>query len=196
MIAIIDYKAGNVASVKNALNKLGFSCVVTNNEDEILSASGVVFPGQGRAGMAMRQLKKQKLISVLQRVNVPFLGICLGMQLLTGFSEEDETNCLGLIDGKCKLFPSALRVPHVGWNKVNLVADSALFEGIKDGEFFYFVHSYYVDNCSNSAFALTSYGFNFVSAFQKNNFYGLQFHPEKSGEAGMKVLSNFCKLCF
>ncbi|MDA2921829.1 imidazole glycerol phosphate synthase subunit HisH [Patescibacteria group bacterium AH-259-L07] len=218
MIAIIDYKAGNIASVKNALERLGRACVVTSDLKKILSADGVIFPGQGRAGAAMPNLRKTGIDKVIPKITKPFLGICLGMQLLGSYSEEDQTKCLGIFQGACRKFPPTLKTPHLGWNKVELTQESPLIAGIPDGSYFYFVHSYYVDpvrskkplvsaalnkeRTSNGVDALeahivgkTSYGFDFPSIMQKDNFFAVQFHPEKSGAQGLRLLNNFCELC-
>lgn len=195
MIAIIDYKAGNIASVKNALQCLGFDYVVTSSPEEILSASGVILPGQGRAGTAIRELENTKLNKVIPRISKPFLGICVGMQLLADFSEEDATKCLSIIEGQCYRFPPNLKIPHLGWNKLVSIKESPLTKGINNEQYFYFVHSYYFDVCQDYIIGETIYGFQFPSIVQKNNFFATQFHPEKSGTVGMKLLNNFCKLC-
>lgn len=195
MIAIIDYKAGNIASVKNALERLGSSCLVTAEPREILSADGVIFPGQGRAGAAMRELRKAKIDKLIPGITKPFLGICLGMQLLAEYSEEDKTKCLEVFQGACRKFPPTLKTPHLGWNKAELKRESPLTIGIADGSYFYFVHSYYVDVLEAQIVGKTSYGFEFSSIVQKDNFFAVQFHPEKSGEQGLRLLNNFCGLC-
>jgi glutamine amidotransferase len=195
MIAIIDYKAGNIASVKNALERLGQSCVITSKPGEILSADGVIFPGQGRAGAAMLELRKTGIDKTIPQITKPFLGICLGMQLLSGTSEEDETKCLEIFQGACRKFPPTLKTPHLGWNKVELTQKSPLTANIQDGSYFYFVHSYYVDGPEVQIMGKTSYGFDFASIMQKDNFFAVQFHPEKSGEQGLRLLNNFCELC-
>lgn len=195
MIAIIDYKAGNIASVKNALERLGQTCVVTSQPKEILSADGVIFPGQGRAGAAMLELRKTGTDKVVLQITKPFFGICLGMQLLNLVSEEDDTECLGIFQGICRKFPPTLKTPHLGWNKVKLTQKSPLTVNIKNGSYFYFVHSYYVNGLETQIVGKTSYGFDFTSIMQKDNFFAVQFHPEKSGEQGLQLLNNFCKLC-
>ena len=195
MIAIIDYKAGNIASVKNALERLGQTCVVTSQPKEILSADGVIFPGKGRAGAAMLELRKTGTDKVVLQITKPFFSICLGMQLLNLVSEEDDTECLGIFQGICRKFPPTLKTPHLGWNKVKLTQKSPLTVNIKNGSYFYFVHSYYVDGLEAQIVGKTSYGFDFTSIMQKDNFFAVQFHPEKSGEQGLQLLNNFCKLC-
>ncbi len=195
MIAIIDYKAGNIASVRNVLKQLGQECKVTSNPDEILQADGVVFPGQGRAGPAMNALKDSGLDQVIPKITKPFLGICLGMQLLNRFSTEDETQCLGLWNEQVRKFPNTLKIPHLGWNTVDWKRNSVLSQGIANNSYFYFVHSYYVDAQSNLVTGTSYYGFPFASMMQKDNFYAVQFHPEKSGAVGFQLLRNFCALC-
>lgn len=195
MIAIIDYKAGNIASVKNALERLGQSCTITSESKEILSADGVIFPGQGRAGAAMLALQKTGIDIIIPQIKKPFLGICLGMQLLCSTSEEDETKCLEIFQDACRRFPPTLKTPHLGWNKVKLTQKSPLMANIKDDSYFYFVHSYYVDALEPQIIGKTSYGFDFASIMQKDNFYAVQFHPEKSGVQGLQLLDNFCELC-
>lgn len=194
MIAIIDYKAGNLASVKNALDRLGVSSAITSKASEVLAADGVIFPGQGRAGTAMYELKKSGLDGTISQISRPFLGICLGMQLLSDFSEEDKTKCLGVINGNCRKFPATLKSPQLGWNKVFLQRSSPLTGGIENGEYFYFVHSYYFDASPRSVIGMTDYGFGFPSILQKDNFFAVQFHPEKSGTVGERLLKNFCEV--
>lgn len=195
MIAIIDYKSGNVASVQNALGRLGKTCVVTADPEEIFSADGVVFPGQGRAGAAIPELRKAGIESLIPQIKKPFLGICLGMQLLGRYSEEDQTQCLEILQSDCRRFPPTLKTPHLGWNKVELKRESLLTAGIPDGSYFYFVHSYFVDAPDDLIVGETSYGFRFPSVIQKDNFFAVQFHPEKSGAQGLRLLNNFCQLC-
>ena len=195
MIAIIDYKSGNIASVKNALERLGQACVVTSDPKEIVSARGVIFPGQGRAGTALAELQKTGIDALIPKLAKPFLGICLGMQILASYSAEDETKCLRVFQGECRAFPQTLKTPHLGWNKVFLLKDSPLAVGIQNGSYFYFAHSYYVDAPKKYVVGKTSCGFEFSSIIQKDNFFGVQFHPEKSGDEGLRVLNNFCGLC-
>lgn len=194
-IAIIDYRAGNIASVKNGLGRLGVDCIITSEPEKILSAHGVIFPGQGRAGTAMQELQKSGVDKIIPKISRPFLGICLGMQLLSEFSEEDNTECLSIIKGRCQKFPPTLKTPHLGWNKVNFVKSSPLIEGVADGAYFYFVHSYYFEASQDCVTGKTNYGIEFPSMVQKNNFFATQFHPEKSGKAGERFLNNFCRLC-
>lgn len=193
MIAIIDYKAGNTGSVKNALDRLGVESVITADPDRIRSAGGVIFPGQGRAGPAMAQLRRAGLDEVIRGLKQPFLGICLGMQLLAGTSEEDDTACLGVVPGRCRRFPATVKTPQLGWNKVNFVQDSPLTEGLESGQYFYFVNSYYFEAVADAVAGTTAYGFEVPSFVRKDNFFAVQFHPEKSGRAGERLLRNFCE---
>lgn len=195
MIAIIDYKGGNIASVKNALERIRVGYILTSSPKEILSAGGVIFPGQGRAGPAMKELRKRKVDKIIPKIKKPFLGICLGMQLLSEYSEEDEIAGLSIIKGNCRKFPTALKTPHLGWNKVEFVKKSPLTKDIRSGEYFYFIHSYYFDVPEESIVGKTAYGFKFPSVVQKGNFFAVQFHPEKSGKVGEELLNNFCELC-
>ena len=191
-IAIIDYGAGNVQSVKFALNRLGFDGMLTNNPQEIINADKVIFPGVGQAETAMRKLRESGLDQIIPNLKQPVLGICLGMQLLCNFSEEGETVGLGVFDVSVKRFSNEVKVPQIGWNSVqNLQTD--LFDGISENEFVYLVHSYFAPVCKETI-ATSEYGNMYSTALQKANFYGVQFHPEKSGKAGEKILFNFLKL--
>jgi len=199
-VAVIDYESGNIASVANALDILGVSYKVAAEADDIGQADRVIFPGVGRAAPAMEAIRKRNLDSVIQHITVPFLGICMGMQLLLPFSEEDDTTCLGIVDGRVKRFSggenrqSQLRVPQIGWNVVQQARPDPLFKGIRDGSYFYFVNSYYVDAPDDVVLGRTAYGGQFVSVLRQSNFYGVQFHPEKSGKVGLELLRNFCEL--
>jgi len=194
MIAIIDYKAGNVASVKNALDRLGVKSLITSKPSEVLAADGVIFPGQGRAGSAIKELQRTRLDQAIPQISKPFLGICLGMQLLADFSDEDRIDCLGIISGRCRKFPAIVKSPQLGWNKVAFEQNSPLTEDIKSGEYFYFVHSYYFDAAPEAVIGTTNYGFSFPSIVRHDNFFAVQFHPEKSGPAGERLLKNFCEV--
>ncbi len=195
MIAIIDYGAGNTRSVSNALAGLKLEHIVTNDEKKINDAEKIIFPGVGEAAFAMKMLKKLNLVNIIVNTDKPVLGICLGMQLLFDKSEESNIECLSIIPGKVKRFDSSkLKVPHMGWNKVNIKSDSRLFEGIKEDSYFYFAHSYYVPLSVNSI-AQSNYGKIFCASVRKSNFYGVQFHPEKSGSEGLRLLTNFVELC-
>jgi len=193
MIQIIDYGAGNIRSVQNALKQLDIKSKVISSAKELKTDCKTIFPGVGAAGSAMQQLNERGFTDVIPRIEAPFLGICLGMQLLMDFSEENSIECLGIIDGKVRKFPKTVKIPQIGWNKVKQeLPQNLLFNGITDQSYFYFVNSYYVDSDS---IGTTTYGANFASVTNKKNFYGVQFHPEKSGEIGLKLLNNFCKLC-
>lgn len=196
MIAVIDYGAGNLKSVCNALEKLGQNYKVVLKPQELRNAKKVILPGVGAAGSAMKMLCKSGFKKSIPRLKIPFLGICLGMQLLADFSEEDAAPCLSIIPGQVKKFRSrALKVPQIGWNKVKVTKPSSLMVGIPDESYFYFVNSFYFDAPQENVVGKTNYGLSFVSVVQKNNFYATQFHPEKSGPSGLQLLRNFCELC-
>lgn len=191
-IVILNYGAGNIQSIQFALQRLGFEGILSNNVDEILSADKVIFPGVGEASSAMKKLKESGLDKLIPQLKQPVLGICLGMQLMCNFSEEGNTAGLGIFDVNVVKFSPKVKVPQMGWNTIyNLKSD--LFNGISENEFMYLVHSYYVPNSENSI-ATTNYEVEYCSALQKNNFYGVQFHPEKSGKFGEQILSNFLKI--
>ena len=191
-IAIINYGAGNIQSILFAIERLGYTAVLTNNPDEIQQADKVIFPGVGEASYAIQKLKESSLDSMIPTLKQPVLGICLGMQLMCQHSEEGNTEGLGIFDANVIRFSNNVKVPQMGWNQIyNL--KSPLFEGINNNEYMYLVHSYYVPNC-NEAIANTNYDEEYASALQKNNFYGTQFHPEKSGDVGEQILGNFLKL--
>lgn len=192
MIAIVKYNAGNIRSVKNALDRIGVESQLTDNPEELSAADKVIFPGVGEAKSAMNYLTERKLDEVLVSLKQPFLGICLGMQLMCSHSEERDTKCLGIFDEKVKKFPPKGLVPHMGWNDFNDVK-GPLFDGISKTENMYFVHSYFVEVGSDTI-GETQYLVPFTSAMQKDNFYGVQFHPEKSAESGSKLIENFLKL--
>lgn len=194
MITVIDYKAGNIASVVYALNRLGVENRVTSNPDEIRSASKIIFPGQGAAGSAMKTLRELGLVSLLRDVKVPFLGICLGLQLLFESSEEDGTTGLALFSGQVtRLSGEGIKLPHMGWNRVEYSPQSKLFKKIPNHSFFYFAHSYAAP-LSEMTCGVTRYGIPFSAAIEHENFFGVQFHPEKSGVAGLQLLGNFIEL--
>jgi glutamine amidotransferase len=195
MISVIDYGAGNVKSVRNVLDDLKVVYKVTNSEQEIYKSEKIIFPGVGEASFAMRKLYLTNLATMLRVTTKPLLGICLGMQLFADKSEEGDTCCLGIIPVTCiKYNDTKLKVPHMGWNKVNVIMDSLLFEGIEDGAYFYFANSYYLPLCDYTI-ATSTYEAPFSAAIRKENFYGVQFHPEKSGEPGIKLLKNFIEKC-
>ncbi len=199
MIVIVDYGRGNLRSVEKAFEKLGYKAMVSSHPEEIVSADKLVLPGVGAFGDCMENLKSYGLIeSVLEFIKSgkPFLGICLGLQLL--FSESEEygpVKGLNVIPGRVVRFPKGLKVPHMGWNTVEVVSNNPLFDGIDNNSFFYFVHSYYVvPNDRDVISAVTDYGVKFVSAIWKENIFATQFHPEKSQKVGLKFLDNFGKL--
>jgi len=191
-IAIVKYNAGNIQSVEFALNRLGIQPEVTDNPDKLRNADKVIFPGVGEASTAMNYLKARGLDKILVSLKQPFLGICLGMQLMCTYSEENQTECLGLFDLNVKLFPPEKKVPHMGWNTLTNLK-SPLFEGIPDNEFVYFVHSYFAET-GNETIATSDYIQTFSAGLHKGNFYGVQFHPEKSGRMGQQILKNFIEL--
>ena len=191
-IAIINYGAGNIQSILFAIERLGYTAVLTNNPDEIQQADKVIFPGVGEASYAMQKLKESGLDSLIPNLKQPVLGICLGMQLMCHHSEEGNTVGLGIFDANVIRFSNNVKVPQMGWNQIYDLK-SLLFKGINENEYMYLVHSYYVPKCKE-AIATTNYDVEYASALQKNNFYGTQFHPEKSGDVGEQILANFLKL--
>lgn len=195
MIAIIDYNMGNIRSVENALNRLGAEWVLTSEPEEIRKASHVLLPGVGNDAEAMANLRERELCGVIRDLRRPVLGICVGMQVMCRDSEEGNVDCLNIFDAHIRRFPDepGLKIPHVGWNTIaNL--DSKLFKGINPGEYVYYVHSYYANLCPDTI-ATTRYGSTLFSAALKyENFYGTQFHPEKSGDVGERILQNFLNL--
>lgn len=192
-VAIIRYNSGNTASVANALKRLGVDAVITDDAGVLHSADKVIFPGVGEASSAMSYLRERRLDETIRSLRQPVLGICLGMQLLCASSEENATECLGVVPSRVRRFElEGLKVPHTGWNTVSNLS-SPLFNGIDDGEHFYFVHGYFVEH-NNKTVAACTYGTEFSAAIAHENFYGVQFHPEKSGAAGRRVLENFLSL--
>lgn len=197
-IVIIKYNAGNIESVNNALNRLGVNAEITADHDKIRKADKVIFPGVGEASTTMNYLRKLELDKLIVSLKQPVLGICLGLQLMCSHSEENDTKCLGIFDEKVKLFvPNPgeefiTKVPHMGWNAISNLK-SGLFTPDIENEYVYFVHSYYAE-ISNHTIAKCHYINSFSAALQKNNFYATQFHPEKSGSVGAKILENFLKL--
>ncbi|MDG1038530.1 MAG: imidazole glycerol phosphate synthase subunit HisH [Polaribacter sp.] len=191
-LIIIDYGAGNIKSIQFAFKRLGVDAVLSNNIEEIKAADKVIFPGVGEASSAMEMLRESGLDSVIPELKQPVLGICLGMQLMCNSSEEGNTKGLGIFNVAIKKFSSAVKVPQMGWNVISDLK-SDLFTGVKEEEFMYLVHSFYAENCKE-AIATTAYEIEYASALQKDNFYGVQFHPEKSSTAGEQILKNFLKL--
>ncbi len=192
MIAIIKYNAGNISSVQNALIRLGYQCVITNAAGEILGADKVIFPGVGEAGSAMKYLTGTGLDKVILSIDKPFLGICLGLQLMCASSEEGNTGCLGIFDTKVKKFPATDKVPHTGWNNFSSLKGE-LFKNVNKKNDVYYVHSYYAE-INEQTVATCNYIKPFGAAMQKNNFYATQFHPEKSAGVGEQILKNFLAL--
>lgn len=192
MIAIIKYNAGNLRSVENALHRLGFDSVITDNANEIRKASKVIFPGVGEAGSAMKYLTERHLDKLIVSLSQPVLGICLGLQLMCRHSDESNTRCLNIFDSDVHLFPFVDKVPHMGWNNFFSIGGK-LFEGISGSDNVYYVHSYYAE-VSSCTTATCDYILPFSAAMNKNNFYATQFHPEKSADTGERILLNFLKL--
>jgi glutamine amidotransferase len=187
---IVKYNAGNIQSVLYALERIGQKAVVTDDPEQIRKAGKVIFPGVGEASTAMEYLRERKLDELLKSLRQPVLGICLGMQLMCSYSEENDTECLGIFEEKVKKFNGeGLKVPQIGWNNIYDLKTS-LFEGMKENSFCYFVHGYYA-NPGRHTIATTNYGLNYSSALHRDNFYGVQFHPEKSAAAGERILKNF-----
>tara|TARA_Y100000816_G_scaffold233341_1_gene178751 strand:- start:902 stop:1483 length:582 start_codon:yes stop_codon:yes gene_type:complete len=192
MIAIIDFDAGNTKSLQFALDRLGVKNILTSDIEKINSADKVIFPGQGAAKSAMKKIIRCRLDKVIPKLKQPVLGICLGMQLFCEISEEDNVKGLGIIKSKVKLFSNKTKVPQIGWNKI-FELNSPLFNGISENEYMYSVHSYYVPKI-NETIAKSYYGINYSVSIKKDNFYGVQFHPEKSSKSGQLILKNFLKL--
>ena len=191
-IVIIDYGAGNIQSIMFAIERLGFTAVLSNDWKEIKAADKVIFPGVGEASSAMKMLIDSGLDVLIPTLKQPVLGICLGMQLMCNKSEEGNTAGLEIFDVDVVKFTPKVKVPQMGWNQIyNLKSD--LFKGISEKEYMYLVHSFYAPNCPE-AIATTNYEVEYASALKKNNFYGTQFHPEKSGDVGEQILENFLKL--
>ena len=195
MIVIIDYGVGNLASVKNALDKLGAKSKISSDFMEIRKADALILPGVGAARQGTKNLKKSGLDKVIVDEigrGKPFLGICLGMQLLFEKSEEGNVKCLGILKGLVKKFQKMKKIPQIGWNQIETNNNSKLLKGIKNKSYFYFVNSYYCDpNIKDIAKGITEYGQRFCSVLEKDNIFGVQFHPERSGENGLQLLKNF-----
>ncbi|MCG8803059.1 imidazole glycerol phosphate synthase subunit HisH [Tenacibaculum finnmarkense] len=203
MIAIIKYNAGNIRSVQNAITRLGYDSIITDNPSEILKADKVIFPGVGEASSAMRYLKERKLDVLLISLKQPVLGICLGLQLMGISSEEGNTKCLGIFNTVIKKFPPLEKVPHMGWNNFSKIKGSEIKDAeIKQSKILanltlnddvYYVHGFYAEVCEQTI-ATCNYIQPFSSIMQKDNFYAMQFHPEKSASVGEKLLKNFLEL--
>jgi glutamine amidotransferase len=192
MIAIVKYSAGNIKSVQNALIRLGYKSIITDDPSELISSEKVIFPGVGEASSAMLYLRERGLDRIILSLKQPVLGICLGLQLMCRFSEEGETKCLGVFDTDVRLFPPVDKIPHMGWNNC-LTMKGDLFKGLTINNDLYYVHSYYAE-ISTCTVATCDYILPFSAAMQQGNFYATQFHPEKSAETGEKILKNFLEL--
>ena len=188
-LVIIKYNAGNIRSVTFALERIGIHALVTDDAAEISSADKVIFPGVGEASSAMKYLKERNLDTLITSLKQPVLGICLGMQLMCRYSQEGDTSCLGIFDQHVKKFNNNLKTPQIGWNRISNLK-SALFHGVNEGEYMYFVHGYYAE-LGNYTIATTDYDIIYSSALHKGNFYATQFHPEKSSLTGQRILENF-----
>ena len=198
-LVIIKYNAGNIQSVLNALERLGVNAVVTDDREQISGADKVIFPGVGAAGSAMHSLKAGNLDHVIKDLRQPVLGICVGMQLLCAYSEENDTTCLGVVPVSIKKFQAQslnngdpLKIPQIGWNTI-FDLQSELFSGVHENSFVYHVHSYYAED-SPYTIAKCNYGVSYAAAIRKDNFYGVQFHTEKSAETGERIIRNFLEL--
>ncbi len=192
-VAILKYNAGNTASVSNALERLGVTPLITDDADALRAADKVIIPGVGEASTAMVHLRDRGLDSVIRSLRQPVLGVCLGMQLMCATSEENDTACLGIFPYRVRRFTAnGIKVPHMGWNTISDLR-SSLFDGVARNHYLYFVHGYYVE-AGRQTIATCDYGDRFSSAVSHDNFYGVQFHPEKSGVVGQTILENFLKL--
>ena len=195
-VAIVKYNAGNIYSVVNALKRLGVEPLLTDDAEQLKQADKVLFPGQGHAGETMDYLRAHRLDEVIRDLKQPVFGICVGQQLLCRHSEEGDTDCIGIFDAEVKRFIPEKhedKVPWMGWNQLRCAQNEKLFEGLGDGPYVYFVHSYYVPLCENTA-AAADYILPYSASLHKDNFYTCQFHPEKSGKVGERILENFLEL--
>lgn len=191
-IAIIKYNAGNIRSVDFAIRRMGYDPVITNDHSALRNADKVIFPGVGEAGTTMRYLREKGLDKLIRELKQPVLGICLGLQLLCAFSEESDTECIGVFDINIKKFQAGDKVPHMGWNNISNASGKLISPGM-DEQYFYFVHSYYAPVCNYTA-AITDYINPFSSVLERDNFFATQFHPEKSGKAGEELLKTFISI--
>ena len=196
MIGIVNYGAGNIFSLTAALQRVGLSYGMINKPEEIDLYDRIIIPGVGHAGAAMQKLRESGLASYIHQIEKPVLGICVGMQLLTDFSEEGAADMLQIVPLKTLHFSERIaeKVPHMGWNSVTPQSDNPLFANIADNTYFYFVHSFFIEYDAQFTAAKCNYGLDYSAAICKNNFYGVQFHPEKSGKAGEQLLINFSKI--
>lgn len=191
-IKIVNYGAGNIKSIQFAFQRLSYDAQLSDNPEEIIKADRVIFPGVGEASSAMKMLKESGLDKLIPQLKQPVLGICLGMQLMCKHTEEGDTTGLGIFNVDIKRFSNTVKVPQMGWNTIfNLKSD--LFKNIKEEEYMYLVHSYYAENCSE-AISTTNYELEYASALEKDNFFGVQFHPEKSSKSGEQLLKNFLEM--
>ncbi|MDY8135740.1 imidazole glycerol phosphate synthase subunit HisH [Aquimarina sp. 2201CG5-10] len=191
-IVIINYGAGNIQSIKFAIQRLGYEAVLSDDPEEIKAADKVIFPGVGEASSAMKKLRASGLDALVPQLKQPVLGICLGMQLMCNYTEEGDTKGLGIFDTNVIKFNSGVKVPQIGWNQIESL-DSSLFKDISEKEYIYLVHSYYAP-LTNETIARSNYGVAYSTALRKDNFYGTQFHPEKSSVAGEQILRNFLEM--
>jgi glutamine amidotransferase len=194
-LVMIKYNAGNIRSLQYALQRLGIDPVISDDAEEILTADKIIFPGVGEASSAMQYLRNKELDKVILQATQPFLGICLGMQLMCSFSQENDTECLGLFKEKVSLFKSTnplVKIPQIGWNNITNFK-TALFKDVPDGSHCYFVHSFFADEGEHTI-ATTDYSLPYSAALHRDNFYGVQFHPEKSALVGEKIIQNFINL--
>ena len=191
-IVIINYGAGNIQSIKFAIERLGYEAILSDNSEEIKAADKVIFPGVGEASSAMTKLRESGLDALIPQLTQPVLGICLGMQLMCNYTEEGNTKGLGIFNVDVIRFTNEVKVPQIGWNQIEDFT-SPIFENVKEQDYIYLVHSFYAPICKETI-CQTDYGINYSSGLQKDNFYGLQFHPEKSSDVGEQILKNFLKL--
>jgi len=191
-LKIVNYGAGNIKSIQFAFQRLGYDAVLTNNPEDLIKADKVIFPGVGEASSAMKKLKESGLDTLIPQLKQPVLGICLGMQLMCHHTEEGDTKGLGIFNTEVKRFSKNVKVPQMGWNTVRNLK-SNLFKNISEGDYMYLVHSYYAKHCEASI-ATSDYEIEYASALENDNFFGVQFHPEKSSKTGAQLLKNFLEL--